>query len=377
MKAQQGYLTRSSGKWLGHYSLWQKNSITGERKRQQKAFVLGFCSEMTKTQARIALRSRIETELALAAPGTEKSELKQSPSPTLAWFIENRWTPLREGTWRGNTPVANRYFFSHIIKRFGSEPLDRIDAVTLQVWLNALAKTYSGSVVRHVRLYLKSFFVEAVEQDYIRKSPARHLRLPVVKSPAKPVLSQDEIKRLLDVAHGKYRLLLRVELATALRPSELFALRWKSFDPQKNLLRITESVYRRKIRPFTKTTDSESDSRLLRVYLPFVLVEELKNWRNGEPDHAFIFSNHNGNPMERDNCHHRVFKTLAKNAGIPKLNFQILRRTVATHLQWLGSPHDIAGVMRHTKPNTAAEHYIQVVDESVRQAAERLASVLL
>jgi len=102
------------------------------------------------------------------------------------------------------------------LNRFGSYRLDEIDSVELQVWINELAKEYSASVVRHVRQYLKSFFVEAVEQDFMRKSPARLLRLPYFSPVAKPFLSQEEIQRVLAVATGRDRVLLRTVFATGL-----------------------------------------------------------------------------------------------------------------------------------------------------------------
>jgi integrase len=143
------------------------------------------------------------------------------------------------------------------------------------------------------------------------------------------------------------------------------------------LLRITESVYRCKIRPFTKTTDETSDNRLQQVFLPEVLVRELEEWRRSAPDDAFIFPNGNGNPINREGYRTRYLVPLAKKAGVPKLTFQILRRSVATHMQSLASPQDIAGMLRHTRPQTAAEHFVQIVPESVRQASERLAAAIL
>src|SRR5579864_4438879 len=250
MRIQQGYITRKNGKWFGHFSKWEADA-TGEKTRLQKAFVIGSVSEMTKLEARLALRTRIEEEFNPAG-------IKPSGRVSLAWFIENRWKPLREGTWRGNTPTANKYYFSHIVKAFGSRMLESIDAVELQVWLNQLAKKYSASVVRHVRLYLKSVFVEAVEQDFIRKSPARLLRLPYFAPVQKPFLSQADIQKLLSVTSGRERILLRTVFATGLRPSELFALRWRCFDPERRMLHLTESVYRCLIRPFTKTTDANT-----------------------------------------------------------------------------------------------------------------------
>ena len=78
----------------------------------------------------------------------------------------------------------------------------------------------------------------------------------------KRILSWDQLWSILAQAARKDRLLLMPDMTEALRPSELFALRWRSFDNQ-NTLAITETVYRRKIQPFGKTPGS-----LTKVHLP-------------------------------------------------------------------------------------------------------------
>jgi integrase len=366
-KLQQGTITRKSGKWLGHFSRWTRDA-QGQRKRLQQAFVIGECDRMTLTSARRVLRQRLEEELGLR---------KASHRIEVGWFIEQRWKPLREGKWRDSTKKINELFLTHIKRQFGEDLLRECDEVEMQAWLNSLARDYSASMVRHIRYLLKSIFTEAVEQGYLTRSPVRRLQLPIVKSVSKPFLTEDEIKKLLARTQGRDRLLLRLVLTTALRPSELFALRWSCFQPQKNLLLITESVYRGKLRPFTKTTDSDSRQNLLKVFLPSILVNELQSSRNGAGDGAFIFPSSNGTPMTKENYQHRVLTPLARQAGIPRLNFQILRRSSATHLQNLGSPTDIAAILRHTKPTTSLTEYIQTVDDSVQEAVERLAEKLL
>jgi integrase len=218
-----------------------------------------------------------------------------------------------------------------------------------------------------------------VEHDYIRKAPARLLRLPTLKPVEKPFLSQAEITRLLQNAEGMHRLLLRTELVTGLRPSELLAVRWSSLDAQNKLLHIRESVYKGQLRPFTKTTDKDSRRELQIVYLPAVLVRDLANYRKTcrwKSDTDFIFAGRNGEAQWVQNYQKRVLAPLRKKAGIAKLNFQILRRTVSTHAQGFGSAKDIASILRHTKPDTAALHYTQTQDESVRRTVERLSELI-
>lgn len=60
-----------------------------------------------------------------------------------------------------------------------------------------------------------------------------------------------------------------LDMTDALRPGELFALRWRSFD-NVNTLSLTETVYRRQLRPFGKTTKS-----LGKMHLPDGLAAEL------------------------------------------------------------------------------------------------------
>jgi hypothetical protein len=143
MKSQDGYLTLKSGKWMGHYSRWVTDYGTGQRRRQQRAFVIGPASAMTKTKARNALRVRVAVELGITADSRV----------TLGWFAEHRWKPLRSGTWRDSTAQTNAELLKVITDRFGSTPIEDMDGVAMQEWLNTLAKTRNGSVVKHCRIF--------------------------------------------------------------------------------------------------------------------------------------------------------------------------------------------------------------------------------
>ena len=110
------------------------------------------------------------------------------------------------------------------------------------------------------------------------------------------------------------------------------ALRWLSFYDQ-NTLSLTETVYRRQLRPFGKTVKS-----LGKVHLPDGLAEDLRQWKLECPDlssKAFIFPNAEGGLLDPANYRTRVLKPLAEALNIPKLTFQVLRRTMATRAQAL------------------------------------------
>jgi len=371
MKRQDGYLTKESGAWLGHYSKWVTDYSTGQRKRQQRAYKIGPVSGLTKTQARNKLRERIVSELGITADSRV----------TLGWFLEHRWKPLRESTWRDSTKAVNAELLKFIVDRFGNTPLEDMDGVAMQRWLAELAKKKSGSLVRHCYIFLRSILSEATEQEYLRRNPARLLRVPRLKAVKKDFLSLDQIRALLKAAmfFPRERTLLTLVFVAPFRPSELFALRWKSFDAERSTLTISETVYRGQIRPYTKTTE-EGDADHVTCFLPDAAVLTLLKWhseseRTGPDD--YIFPNADGGFLLKENYQKRVLTPLRKRAGIARVNFQILRRTVATHAQHLGSPKDIQTIMRHKKAETSAQHYIQAIDATVKETTERLATKLL
>jgi integrase len=382
MKIQQGYVTEKSGAWLGHYSKWVVNPATGIKRRKQLAEKLGPVSGMTRTKAKEALRKLIVKELGL----TGDSRI------TVSGFVQSRWKPLREGDWRESTKATNEELIKIVTDRFGNEALEDIDNVAMQTWLNSIAKTRSGSAVRHCRIFLRSIFAEAVEQNYIDKSPARLLKVPKkLRAVQRPYLTLAEVKALIKASmpfagindspgiRTRDTCLLRLALMTALRPGELFALKWKCIDLAKGTLSIYETVYRGKLRPYGKTTEEGTVERLV---IPEEAIEALREQLalaqdsgKGEQD-DFVFPSESGTFWWKENYQRRVLTPLGKAAGIPRINFQILRRTTATHMQHLGSLKDIQTVLRHKKAETTANNYVQAISSTVREASEKWAGLM-
>jgi integrase len=214
-------------------------------------------------------------------------------SVTFEWFVRNRYFPQRKGDWRPGTAKEKMAQIEiDLIAKFGEYPLDSFDGFTLQTHVNDFALRYSQDRVKHARSYLKSIFDEAIEQEFLVKDPTRKLKIPKNLRPKdKRILRWDQMWMILTETARRDRLLLMLDMTEALRPSELFALRWRSFDDQ-NTLTISETVYRRTIRPFGKTPGS-----LSKVHLPSGLAAELRRWKlecKSRSPEAFIFPNADG-----------------------------------------------------------------------------------
>ena len=359
---QVGSIVLRGKRWYGYYRKEVIDPKTEDVRVVRIVVRLGLKTQMTKLEAREALRAEIAKQTGHLADG----RVLKDGSVTFEWFVRNRYLPLREGDWRPETAKEKTAQIEiDLIAKFGKETIESIEKFELQTHVNDLARRYSQDRVKQARSYLKSIFDEAIEQEFLVKDPTRRLNIPRNLRPKdKQVLTWEQLRSILALAARRDRLLLMLDMTDALRPSELFALRWMSFD-NANTLSLTETVYRRKLRPFGKTVKS-----LGKVHLPDGLAAELTEWKLECPDsspEAFIFTNADGGLLDPGNYRNRVLKPLAEALNLPKLTFQVLRRTMATRAQNLGSVKDIQAHLRHSRADTTANEYMQELPESVQQ----------
>jgi integrase len=81
---------------------------------------------------------------------------------------------------------------------------------------------------------------------------------------------------------------------------------------------------------------------------------------------AFIFADAKGGFMDAGNYRRRVLHKLPDELELPKLTFQVIRRTIATLAQKKGTVKDVQGLLRHSRAATTADVYMQEIPESVR-----------
>jgi integrase len=72
----------------------------------------------------------------------------------------------------------------------------------------------------------------------------------------------------------------------------------------------------------------------------------------------------------------RVLRTLASKLGLAKLNFQVLRRTMATLAQTKGGVKDVQGILGHSKADTTVNVYLQQIEAGVKSTLDAIYSEL-
>jgi integrase len=252
-----------------------------------------------------------------------------------------------------------------LIDEFDGIPLENFDRFTLQVHLNKLGRTHSKDRVLQIKAYMKDIFAEAVEQDFLTKDPARKVTPPTqLRDTDKTTLTWEQLRDALAQLALRDRILLELDMTNALRPSELFALKWKCFDYKQSRMKVVETVYKGAIRPWGKNKRS-----LGWVHLPTELAQDLWLWKqeclDASPD-AFIFPDAKGGFTDTGNYRKRVLHKLARELELPKLTFQVIRRTIATLAQKKGTVKDVQGLLRHSRAATTTDVYMQEIPESVR-----------
>jgi integrase len=411
-RGQRGFVREESGNWRGYYNIKVVDPVTRKTKHKQQSVLLGPV-ERPRSESELKAYDALRAEIQRVTGGGLSA--RPDSSITLQKFTETRWLPLREAKLRPSSKASTMHTLSHIFARFGSVPLDRLDKVELQTWLNKLAEKHSKSLVLHAKFYLKSILAEAQDQAYLLRSPANKLESPRTKQVANDVLTPEQFRAVIAELKLPYNLMVRVAVACAFRPSELLALRWRDLDVAERLFRIRETVYRGELRPYTKTTEpDERDSALLTVPVPDDLVQALVDYRGPNQrevyellqqrpkrenfrtkaeyrraledlhkkltamgvyeehtphgqDEDFIFSTKEGTIMNKENVLFRVFRPVQEKLKLPALNFQTLRRTAATLAQSAGSVKDVQGLLRHKTADTTASVYMQHVPESARR----------
>ncbi len=323
---------------------------------------------MTKLEAQDALAIELIRQTGHACSGRALND----DSVTFGWFVRNRFLPLKKANWKEETAKVKELIINRdLVATLDAMPLRSIDRFTLQLHLNNLATTKSKDRVLQIRAYLRSIFAETVDQDFLVKDPARNITIPIqLRDTDRTVVTWVQLRNALETLPLADRISLELAMTNALRPSELFALRWRCFDHAQRTMRIVETVYKGKIRSWGKNRRS-----LGIIHIPKALADDLRLLNqqsvNSSPD-GFIFANSKGTFIDTDLYRRRVLHRLARDLGIPKLTFQVIRRSIATLAQQKGTVKDVQGILRNSRTATTTDIYMQEIPESVEATIDAI-----
>ncbi|HEY3767135.1 MAG TPA: tyrosine-type recombinase/integrase [Candidatus Angelobacter sp.] len=369
---QRGWLSLRGKKWYGFFRRAVYDPISEKEKLKKATIILGTKSQLSKREA----QDKLQSEMTKVIGQNHSGRTPNDSAVSFGWFVRNRYYPLKEATWKEETAKVKKMIIQRdLIDYFDTVPLENFEKFILQVHLNNLAKTRSRDRVLQIRAYIRDIFSEVVDQDFLSKDPARKIKVPAqLRETDTTMLSWEQLRLVLSKLSLRDRIILELDMTNALRPGELFAIRWKCFNRAESAIRLVETVYKGQIRSWGKTKKS-----LAVVHIPKKLSDDLwllKAQAVKSSPEGFIFPNADGGFMDPDNYRKRTLHKLAQDLKLPKLTFQVIRRTIATLAQKKGTVKDVQGLLRHSRAATTTDVYMQEIPESVRATIDAVSREL-
>jgi integrase len=321
---------------------------------------------MTAAEAQLALADILRPINA----GTTKASIVPY---TLAQYVEQVYLPHCRRTWKESTAYTSEHTVKlHLLPALGDQLLTSIRRTTMQDLIEAKAKVLAKNVVSHIRWYLNAIFKLAVSDGLLENNPAAELRIPRCKE-GRPIraLSEEEVLQYLEALQLRERLIARFAIFEGLRPGEIFALRWGSFDG--DVMRIRERVYEGRL-------DTPKSGRERESALSDGTIADLQAWRNLAPSvdpGAFVFPSENRyTPLSRRNIWGRRFLPRLQKVGMEWATFQVLRKTNATLSRKAGVDAKVSADQRGHGLGVSMEVYTISDREQKREAVKILESAV-
>jgi len=356
-------------KWYGKFRVYMRDRDGREAERTRKV-VLGLKSELRKWEAEKKLQEVILKE---NGNGNADRLVISDDTVTFGWFVAERYLPMRRGRWRPPTREKTEFEISkYLVAKFSEVPLRRITAFEMQMVLNNLAERYSESIVKHAYVNLRSIMRVAHKLKFVSENPGEDLRMPETKTVHRPIMSTEQVAKLIDAIEDRHDLcLMSIALFCATRTSETFGLQWKSYAGDR--LVVHGTAYAGRLYEGKVKTDASGEA----IPIPEDVRPLIEAWRSICKDtssEALMFPTFGRGlrtgeqvPRNAKNFLRWRIHPIAQRLGIPRklVTFQVMRRTLGTDLQQHGSMKDAQHILRHASIRTTANIYMQPIPASV------------
>jgi integrase len=317
---------------------------------------------------------------------TEAGHLRLSANPdsaasTVVTFqaLAGRYRTDELPELRHSTQLAcNSYLDRHVLPKWGDYPVASIKTLAVEQWLKTLplaAKT-RGNIHNLMRL----IFNAAIRWEIVDKNPMTLVRVRGVSKRAKEphVLSLQECHRLLEVLDEPHRTMVVLSIATGLRVSELFALKWSDFDWDSGTMFVNRAVVDGVVDD-VKTKYSRAGLPLVPALAGMLILLRRISAFDGDEDWVFASSRTFGQkPLRSTAILHNYLKPAARRVGLGLLGWHTFRRTFSTLLRSNGEDIKVQQeLMRHADIRTTMNLYTQAVSSQKREAQGKIVQMVL
>lgn len=358
------------------------------------------CREQTSLPANAANRKRlekvlqkIEAEITLGtfeygkyfpnSPRAEalstkaiKNKAEYRESPLFSDFAETWFSEMRVQWRTSHAKTIRGTLDTYLLPTFNGQEVARITRADILEFRSTLAKVrnrsnkgLSASRINKIMTPLRMILNEAADRFQFT-SPYQGIKsLKVPKTDVEP-FTLDEVSQIIERVRPDYRNYYTVRFFTGLRTGEIDGLKWEYIDFGRRQILVRESLVQGEMQ-YTK-----NDGSFRTVDMSQWVYDALMAQKEVTGQHAFVFCNRVGSPVEHNNVTKRVWYPLLRHLGLRKRRPYQTRHTAAT--LWLASgesPEWIARQMGHTTTEMLFRVYSRFVPNLTRQdgsAFERL-----
>lgn len=275
-------------------------------------------------------------------------------------------------------PIVEHYVRDYLIERFGDVIAEDIKPLDIQRWLKSLNEVngLAWTTVSKIRGMMLRIYKIGIVHERVAKNPVEHVETrsksnyrAIIITPAQTLAI---LKSLTSPLH--FALVLTCA-ATALRASEILALRWSDVLWIEGRIRISKR--------WAKGKDGETKTEASDGYVPLhpVLAGHLRAWHQQTP-HAkptdFVFPSlmlNGRKPLYASSFVADYLRPAAKSAGVQiedgkRFGLHNLRHSLSN---WLVNkakvePKTVQGILRHSKVQTTLDLYTQEDSDETRAA---------
>jgi integrase len=268
----------------------------------------------------------------------------------------------------------------YLIPRWGEQLAADIKPIDIQRWFAYLHKeqALANSTVGKIRTIFQRVYKIGLRHELVDKNPVAHTECRTKTNYKAIIVTPSQTLSILDTLSGNplhYALVLTCA-ATALRSSEIIALRWSDIHWEQGKISISKR--------WAKGRDGETKTAASTGTVPLhpVLAESLKEWhvQTPYPKHSdFVFPSLSkfgkvpiwASTFVQDHLRPAAIKAGVKIAPGQRYGLHNCRHSLATWMANTGkvAPKTVQGLLRHANVKTTLGLYTQD-DSDEMQAAQ-------
>jgi integrase len=276
------------------------------------------------------------------------------------------------------TSITESTVRNYLIDRWGTEIADDIKPLDIQRWLKSLniESELAWPTISKIRGIMNRIYKVGIVHELVTKNPVAHVETRCKSSYRAIVITPAQTLSILkSLTNNLHFTLVLTCAATALRSSEILALRWADIMWVEDRIRISKR--------WSKGKDGDTKTEASDGYVPMhpALAHHLQRWHSQtayRKEKDFVFPSlkaHGRVPLSSSVFVADHLRPAAKAAGVniqdgQRFGLHNLRHSLSN---WLVNkakvePKTVQGILRHSRVQTTLDLYTQKDSDEARGA---------